>query len=156
MGLFSGISKFFKKIFSFIKDIFTAIADALGPLLPILIIALFAFAGPIGGFLIEIGWPAIGGALATVGGYLGALSPWAGLAVGLGVSYLVAPEATGELIGVVGDMIGDIAEAGGEVIGSALSGVLSSPIVLIGVIALGYWFFTKDDAKVVVSERGQK
>lgn len=144
---------FLKKIFDSILKFIRKICEALGPLFVVLMVALFVFAPYIGPWLATVGFPTVGGWVTAVGTTLSGIGVWGQLAIGLGVSYLLAPDATSSVVSGIADLVGDVASATGDIIGSGITGlvgsVFSSPIGL-AVMGLGIWyvFFKKDENKV--------
>lgn len=156
MGIFSSIGKFFSKIFDFIKKILKKIAEALGPLLPLLIIAAFIFAPQLGAYLSELGLTTIGSAFTAVGTTIGAFGEYALLAVGTGVAFIVAPEESKKLVESIGSAVSSITKVVGSAIGSTISSVASS----LGwtfwlILGVGAYFLLKDpSSEVVIKETG--
>lgn len=154
MGIFSSIGKFFKKIFDFIKKILSKIAEALGPLLPLLIIAAFVFAPMIGPYLTELGLTTLGSAFTAVGSTIGAFGEYALLAVGTGVAFIVAPEESAKLVESIGSAIGNITKAAASVVGSTVGSIFSSLGTTFWLIlGVGAYFVLRDPAaQVTVKE----
>lgn len=162
MGLLDAIgrliSKIFQKIFDFLGDIFGELFWI------ILIIVLIYFAPVIATYLASVGAPAFIVsafevlALATPyvtsavtwlweGGSSLVSSAWSaytGLSVGqqatiaLGAAALIAPEETAAVIKEGTALVGDV-------LGSVASGLAKTPIGMIAIGLLAYWFLFKDD-----------
>jgi hypothetical protein len=164
MGILSSILNIFKSIFSKIFSIIKSVFAQLWPLL--IIIALIYFAPVIASYFGSIGAPAFlvdafqTLSLATpylvsslqwvidAGASLGAEAwdAWKELdlatqvGIGLGTSFLLAPEETVAIVK-------DIADTVGTVVGGVASGLLNSPIGL-GILAVGAFFlFGGQDGK---------
>lgn len=151
MGLFSSIGKFFKKIFEFVKKILKKIADALGPLLPLLIIAMFVFAPALGVYLTEIGFGTLGGAFTAIGSTIGAFGEYALLAVGTGVAFIVAPEQSKKLAESIGTAVASVTKVAASVVGSTVKSLFSSLGAGFWIIAgVGAYFLLRDPAPQVV------
>lgn len=143
MGLFSGIGKFFKKIFTAIAGFFKKFLASLGAFLPLLIIAAFIFAPYLGPWLTEMGLGTLGGMFTALGGFTTTLGTYGTLALGLGVSYLVAPEGTQKLISSVVEVAGSLAKGVVSVATTGVTSLLTStPVLLIGGCVLAYFLFT--------------
>jgi hypothetical protein len=130
MGFFDSIIDFFKSLFDQIMDVVRSIVEALGPLLPLLVIAAFLFAPALGAWLTEIGMTTAGSVFTAIGSTVGSLGTYALLATGVGVSYLLFPEETSDLIATVTEAVADVAggiiSAGASVVGSGLSALWDS------------------------------
>lgn len=157
MGILSGLFRFFKKllraVLKFIKKYWVFII--------IFAVALtIAFPGiwaAIGTQLGALGSSIWAGATSLYGWYASlftGLSFWEGAALAIGTAFLLAPEATGEVIkdaaGVVGDVVGEVG-------GSILDTVFSSPILIIGLGVAAFWLLSGDggDSKTVYVENAR-
>lgn len=146
--MFDWLTDLLTKIVDTIKRVIEEIVDALGPFLPLLLIAAFVFAGPISAYLgTSSFW---GGVFETVSAW----GFWTQLAVGVGVSAVVLPEETSELVSTVAETAGEIAAEVGEIVGSVagsvVDGVVSSggfsSLLLWGAVGIGaYLLLTSDD-----------
>lgn len=120
----------FKSLFKSIKKVFKKITDALGPLFPILVIALFLFAPAIATWMTSMGWTVVAGWVTSLGSLLSGLSVWWKLAIGFGVAYLINPDTATELAVSAGDLVGDVIEGIGvgasEVIGGIGGGLIDA------------------------------
>lgn len=150
MSLFGSIGKFFSKIFKSIINAIKKLLSALGPFLPLLIIAAFVLAPYIAPWLSSMGFTTASGVFGTLAGITTTFGPWGALAVGLGTSFLLAPEQTSELITqvgeVAGDVLGSIGSAVGEGTSSLLSSLFSGNFLLYAAIGFGiYLYVTRDE-----------
>lgn len=136
MSFISSIVGFFKKVLSFIKKI-----------LPLIIIVAIVFAPALAAWFSTIGWTTMGSALAAIGTTLAPIGFWGSLAVAVGISAIVSPKATSEVIGAVADAAGDIISGVGSAVGDGIGGLVgslfSSPVVLIGCGVLA-WYLLSD------------
>jgi hypothetical protein len=154
MGFLSSIFDFFKKIFEKVMSAIKKVIEALGPFLPLLIVAAFVFAPYLGPWLTEIGLTTIGSAVTTLGAVFteAGLGVYGAAAVGLGVSALLFPENTSEAVDKIGDVIGDVVSNIGEAIGGGASSLLGSffgDLGIVGVAAIGiaaWWLLSSDNS----------
>ena len=146
--MFNWLKKLLSKLLDLLKKLFKKLKELLGPLLPILIMGLFLFAGPIAlSFSATLG-PFMTSVFSTIGSWGPTMKAIAG-----GVTALVvAPSETRELVSdtieVVGDAVTDIGGAVGEATGSFLNGVFSSAptwMLVAGAIGLYFWLSSGDD-----------
>jgi hypothetical protein len=153
--MFDWIKDLWDAIWDAIESVLSAIAEALGPLLPILIILVFVFAPYLGAWLTGMGFTGVGGALTALGTMLGGTS-WLALAVGVGVSYMVAPEETAALVSDVAEFTGEvIADVTSAVATGLFSGLFDGGVpwlLLAGGGFAAWWFLIRDDGKEENSE----
>lgn len=121
----------FKKLWKIILVIFIVICIFFVPI-----------AASLGPWLVTNGWPLLGAFLKTAA----ATMPWwAGAAVGLGLAYTIDPDTTTEIIKDLGEVAGTV---GGAVVGAVTStigaAVGSTPLLLIGLGILAFWWLRSD------------
>lgn len=149
------LSKLVDKILGFIKKIIAKIVDALGPYLPIIIIALFILLPALAPFLASLFPVWMSGVFTAIAGW----GFWTSLAVGLGVSYLIVPDETGVVLGdtleIVGEVAGEVVEVGTGIIddvitqvGSSVFGsITDSPLLMVGLGVAAYFLLTTDETE---------
>lgn len=140
----------FKSLFDMIKNMINSILKSirsflksLGPLLPLLIIAAFIFAPMIAGFLANSGWLTLATVFAEIGTYTLAMGPLLTMAVGLGVSAIVFPDQTAELIDRVGNAVGELASAAVGVVKTGLSALFDGAGWII--LGIGAFLLLRDE-----------
>lgn len=148
-SVIKAIMRFFKKLLKMLKKVLGKLMKNFNILLVLFIIACCMFPAMLPALLAYIGAPAamVAGATtfaATVGA-VGSMTWWCALAVGTGVCFLIAPEATKEIVGKVADAAKDVASAVGDIAGGAISGGTKAlaksilPIALVGLGAFVVW-----------------
>lgn len=127
MSILSSIGKFFKKLWDAIRKVIAII---------LLVIAV-----------ILIVWSAIvtGGATLTLLGFV--LTTTQAFVIGVCCvigAFLIDSETSTEVVGKIGEAVGDaagaVAGATAGVVGDVITGVLSNPIVIMGLVAVGGYF----------------
>ena len=149
MSFLSKIGSFLSKVWSQIKDAIAKVMEALGPFLPILIIAVFLFAPYLSGLF------AVGSFGAGVFGAIASLGTYGALALGVGVSYLILPEETTALIESVGEVAGVVVGAVAGAVVTGVSSLLGGNRLMYSAAGHGlYWYVNKDPSDEEPSKAG--
>jgi hypothetical protein len=149
MGIFSDIVDFIKDLVNMIVDAIKKVLDELGPFLPLLLIAAFIFAPELATFFGELGWTGTASVFSSIGTTFGAFGQYGLLAAGLGVSAVLLPEETTELVEKIGEVAGGVAGVVGTVLGAGVGGAIGSffeaiptPVLVIGGGLLAWWLLS--------------
>lgn len=131
MSILSSIGKFFKKLWDAIRKVIAII---------LLIVAV-----------ILIVWSAIvtGGATLTLLGFV--LTTTQAFVIGICAvigAFLIDSETSAEVVGKVGEAVGDaagaVAGATAGALGGVVEGLLSNPVVIVGLVAVGGYFLLRN------------
>jgi phage-related protein len=142
------IKNLFNAIISALKQAFKAVANALGPLLPFLIVLTFLLLPVLGPIVAGWGFTTLGAAMTTLSTTLAGMGTYAALAMGVGTAALLMPSETGELVARVVEVASDIISGAASITGSAIGAILESlPSWLIwGAAATAVYLLVREDS----------